>query len=220
MWLVSPLRSRMGAQQSWTRISLSQEADLQKLAEVCGLKECSCSPSFLCCTFPSSSSSAQSRRSQENGQIASSLEELFLAHDLNNDGLLGEDELIEMNCIIARLHHGDNADLKDVRAKYKELFRTHLDPSGCPVPLNIFCAYMQRVLHGLDKDVAAQEMILDHFVAEVQSARRTMELQGSFCDQVSVQSVPFDTSPISFCNTRYALPSQSPRRCTFEYPPL
>ena len=40
--------------------------------------------------------------------------ELFLLQDLDGDGLLGEDELVQINLTIAVLHHGDGADLVKV----------------------------------------------------------------------------------------------------------
>ena len=56
--------------------------------------------------------------------------ELFLLHDLDGDGLLGEDELVQINLTIAVLHHGDNADLVHVEDSYRAMFREQFSPEG------------------------------------------------------------------------------------------
>merc|ERR1719476_354424 len=40
--------------------------------------------------------------------------QLFHVHDLNGDGLLGEDELVSMNQRIAVLHYGNEVDLGSI----------------------------------------------------------------------------------------------------------
>ena len=56
--------------------------------------------------------------------------ELFALHDLNGDGLLGEDELVQINLTIATLHHGEAVDLLEVEDAYRALFREKLNPDG------------------------------------------------------------------------------------------
>ena len=56
--------------------------------------------------------------------------ELFLLQDLDGDGLLGEDELVQINLTIAVLHHGDGADLVKVEDAYRAMFREKLNPDG------------------------------------------------------------------------------------------
>lgn len=103
--------------------------------------------------------------------------ELFRVHDLNGNGLLEEQELVALNEKIAYLHHGDGTDLQEVAAKYRELFRSKLDPDGRPVPYAVFRAYAREVLDGLDPDPDAQELILEHFVEEAISACRALPLE-------------------------------------------
>jgi len=112
--------------------------------------------------------------------------ELFWMHDLNNDGMLDEDELIRLNQKIAVLHHGKHADPLAVEAKYRALFRARLHPKGEPVPFQIFRAYALEVLWALDPDdLEAQEMIIEQFVAEATSGRQACELERLAC-QVSL----------------------------------
>jgi len=99
------------------------------------------------------------------------LEDLFRLHDLNRNGVLEEMELIKLNEKITMLHFGKDADKTAVRAKYKDLFRTKLDPHGDPVPYEKFRDYMMETLQGLDTDTRAQELIMEQFIAEAQSAR-------------------------------------------------
>lgn len=113
------------------------------------------------------------------GQGQNRLEDLFLElfrlHDLDGDGALEESELIHLNEQIAVLHHGPEADLCDVRLKYRELFRTRLDPEGSGiVHYKAFEKYAREVLDRLDPDTEAQEMILEQFVAEARSARHAL----------------------------------------------
>jgi len=103
--------------------------------------------------------------------------ELFRLHDLNNDGVLEEIELIKLNQKIAMLHHGLDTDTSEVRSKYRSLFRDKLDPNGDPVPYETFRAYAREVLQGLDPDPEAQEMILEQFVAEAQTGRQAINLE-------------------------------------------
>mmetsp|Transcript_34939 Transcript_34939/g.99777 ORF Transcript_34939/g.99777 Transcript_34939/m.99777 type:complete len:226 (-) Transcript_34939:90-767(-) len=101
--------------------------------------------------------------------------ELFRLHDLNDNGLLEELELIKLNEKIAILHHGKDTDVREVREKYRSLFRSKLDPHGLPVPFEIFHAYTREMVDSLDTDPEAQEMILEQFVAEANSGRQAFD---------------------------------------------
>ena len=48
----------------------------------------------------------------------------FKLQDLNSNGWLEESELIELNEIIAVLHHGDDVDREVLQAKYRQLYRS------------------------------------------------------------------------------------------------
>merc|ERR1711971_619440 len=103
--------------------------------------------------------------------------ELFKAHDLNDDGMLQEMELIRLNEQIAMLHHGKSGEeIAEVRETYHKLFRTKLDPEGRPVPYEVFRKYARGVLEELDTDPEAQEMILEQFVAEAKAGRDAMDV--------------------------------------------
>eukprot|EP00929_Paragymnodinium_shiwhaense_P070542 TRINITY_DN35718_c0_g2_i2.p1 TRINITY_DN35718_c0_g2~~TRINITY_DN35718_c0_g2_i2.p1 ORF type:complete len:387 (+),score=91.07 TRINITY_DN35718_c0_g2_i2:88-1161(+) len=110
-------------------------------------------------------------RAEARLKLEGMMQELFGLHDLNQDGVLDELELIKLNQKIALLHHGKDADKGEVKAKFTELFRSKLDPEGRPVPFETFRAYMQQVLVELDKDVLAQEYILEQFILEARSGR-------------------------------------------------
>jgi len=103
------------------------------------------------------------------------LEELFNLQDLNSNGLLEESELIELNEIIAVLHYGADVDRGLLQKKYRNLFRQNLDPLGRPVAFPIFKQHMTKVLSDYDPDMAAQEMIVEQFIAEAQLARRLVD---------------------------------------------
>jgi len=107
----------------------------------------------------------------DSEQLEEMLQELFRLHDLNGNGALEEDELVQLNSKVAMLHHGRDTDLEAVKAKYRGLFREKLDPLGRPVGYATFRGYVQQVLNGLDKNPTAQEMIVEQFVAEAGSAR-------------------------------------------------
>merc|ERR1712086_548297 len=76
--------------------------------------------------------------------------ELFNLHDLNQDGVLDEMELIKLNEKIAMLHHGKDADKSEVKAKFRELFRSKLSPDGRPIPFETFRDYTTKLLQELD----------------------------------------------------------------------
>lgn len=105
--------------------------------------------------------------------------DLFRLQDLNGNGLLEEQELMNLNEKIAILHHGADVDVGEIQAHYRSLFREKLDPLGLPVPFRIFRDYARGVLEGLDRDPEAQEMILEQFVAEALAAREAMQPPGA-----------------------------------------
>jgi len=102
------------------------------------------------------------------------LRELFALQDLNSDGVLDETELVMLNERIAVLHYGSNVDRAALRAKYSALFRAHLDADGRPIAFQKFSQYMMEVLHAVDPDPFAQEMILEQFILEAAAAREMM----------------------------------------------
>lgn len=99
------------------------------------------------------------------------LKDLFRLHDLNNNGLLEEEELVQLNMKVALLHYGSNVDNEAVERKYRALFRSKLSPEGLPVSFMIFRRHVMQVLENLDSDPLAHEMILEQFVAEADAAR-------------------------------------------------
>lgn len=119
----------------------------------------------------------QQRRAQQALRVDQLVEELFRLHDLNHNGVLEEEELIKLNEKIAQLHYGADTDKRAVREKFRNLFRTELDPNGQPVPFSRFRGYMTRVLDGIDRSKAAQELILEQFVEEAKSGRLAFHCQ-------------------------------------------
>jgi hypothetical protein len=129
----------------------------------------------------------ESRRERMRAQLEDGLEELFNLHDLNRNGLLEELELIKLNEKIAMLHYGKDADRAAVRAKYQELFRSHLDAEGQPIEFPTFRDYMFKVLEELDQDSQAQGLILEQFIAEARSGRFAFHCKSFY----SVSDEPF-----------------------------
>jgi len=122
---------------------------------------------------------------------------LFRLHDLNSNGLLEEEELVQLNSKVAMLHYGKDTDLVAVKAKYRALFREKLDAEGRPVPYPIFRRYVLQVLDGLDPDPLAQEMIVEQFSAEARSARAVFHVDSfasssdqKFLSKLSIPSFP------------------------------
>lgn len=83
--------------------------------------------------------------------------QLFNLQDANADGVLEEAELALLNDKIARLRRGTTG---------RALFRDRLDKFGRPVPYATFRKYVLQILQELDSDEAAQEILLEQFVAE------------------------------------------------------
>lgn len=117
------------------------------------------------------SSAASSRQSEAFLKLEPLMQELFELQDLNKNGVLEEDELIKLNEKIAMLHYGKDTDRITVKQKYKDLFRSKLDPNGEPVPFPTFRRYMLGLLDDMDRDRLAQELILEQFIAEAKSGR-------------------------------------------------
>jgi len=99
------------------------------------------------------------------------VEELFALHDISQDGTLSEDGLIRLNEKIAILHGGGDVDHGAVTAKYRKIYRRHLDPDGKPVAFPMFHSYMLDQLGQLDKDSVAHEMIMESLISEARLGR-------------------------------------------------
>jgi len=97
------------------------------------------------------------------------IRQLFNLQDLNADGLIQESELRHS---IASLRQGQavNSALS-MRTAGRALFLNRLDAYGRPVPYPTFRKYVLQILQELDPDEAAQEIILDQFVAEANMSR-------------------------------------------------
>jgi len=135
----------------------------------------------------------RTRKSQDNltEKLAALVGELFSLQDLNSDGVLDEQELVKLNEKIAMLHYGKDIDRNAVKEKYRSVFREHLDAEGRPVPMAVFSRYVQKVLHEVDPDPAAQELILEQFIAEAQSGREMFRCNSFFSvtdNQVEIKS--------------------------------
>lgn len=126
---------------------------------------------------PSATGGRRSREAPKVGaqRLEELTQELFRLHDLNDNGLLEELELIKLNEKIAILHHGKDTDIQAVRSKYRSLFRSKLNPDGQPVPYETFRVYTREMVDSLDTDPEAQEMMLEQFVAEAYSGRRAFD---------------------------------------------
>mmetsp|Transcript_6215 Transcript_6215/g.17344 ORF Transcript_6215/g.17344 Transcript_6215/m.17344 type:complete len:150 (-) Transcript_6215:407-856(-) len=98
------------------------------------------------------------------------VEELFALHDIADDGTLSEDGLIRLNEKISMLHCGE-VDRNAVKAKYRNIFRSELDPQGKPVRYTKFHRYMIDMLEKLDRDSIAQEMIIESLIMEARLGR-------------------------------------------------
>eukprot|EP00931_Biecheleriopsis_adriatica_P013850 TRINITY_DN115366_c0_g1_i1.p1 TRINITY_DN115366_c0_g1~~TRINITY_DN115366_c0_g1_i1.p1 ORF type:complete len:207 (+),score=44.89 TRINITY_DN115366_c0_g1_i1:46-666(+) len=105
-------------------------------------------------------------------QLEELVSKLFELHDLRQDGKLDQRELVKLNEKIAKLHYGKKKfDKEEIKTRYETLFRDKLDASGRPVPFKVFRKYMLSLLNEMDTDRNSQEMILEQFIAEAQSAR-------------------------------------------------
>lgn len=111
------------------------------------------------------------RRAAQVQRVEELVEELFRMHDLNQNGVLEEVELIKLNEKIAMLHYGSDTDKNAIKEKFSNLFRAELDKDGRPVPYQKFRGYMLKLLDGIDRSKAAQELILEQFVEEAKSGR-------------------------------------------------
>eukprot|EP00445_Apocalathium_hangoei_P004352 CAMPEP_0203866152 /NCGR_PEP_ID=MMETSP0359-20131031/15779_1 /ASSEMBLY_ACC=CAM_ASM_000338 /TAXON_ID=268821 /ORGANISM="Scrippsiella Hangoei, Strain SHTV-5" /LENGTH=191 /DNA_ID=CAMNT_0050784191 /DNA_START=30 /DNA_END=605 /DNA_ORIENTATION=- len=102
------------------------------------------------------------------------IEQLFRLHDLNSDGALAESELVVLNQAVAFLHHGASVDFDEVATRFSELFRK-LSPEGHPLTFATFREHVHQVLIGIDSNPMGQEMMIEQFVAEAESARVVCE---------------------------------------------
>mmetsp|Transcript_25668 Transcript_25668/g.59326 ORF Transcript_25668/g.59326 Transcript_25668/m.59326 type:complete len:224 (-) Transcript_25668:65-736(-) len=121
------------------------------------------------------------------GRLESLSKALFLLHDLNGNGVLEEQELVTLNEYLAYLHHGDGVDAREVEQKYQKIFRARLNRDGRPVPFETFRTYLINLLNDIDGDLAAQEMILEQFIAEAELARTVCFLR---CSRAHLNSAP------------------------------
>mmetsp|Transcript_25124 Transcript_25124/g.66448 ORF Transcript_25124/g.66448 Transcript_25124/m.66448 type:complete len:256 (-) Transcript_25124:50-817(-) len=148
-----------------------------------------------------------------NPQLEAQIQELFRLHDLNANGVLEEEELVQLNAKVALLHYGRDVDMAAVKEKYRRLFREKLDPQGRPVPYAVFRRYVLTVLDGLDTDPVAQEMIVEQFAAEAKSARAVFHAPSfaSSSDQSFTSKISFQSLANFPSRERYP-PSPDPRR--------
>jgi len=142
------------------------------------------------------------------------LRELFQLHDLNGDGVLEEDELVQLNAKVAMLNLGTSVDTRPVKEKYRTVFREELNSDGEPVPYLGFRKYMLEVLDSTDPDPAAQELILEQQVEVARSARGAFRIS-SFESVSDAVFMPFlrepgpvlhshvgvNMSPVARCNS-------------------
>lgn len=124
---------------------------------------------------PSASEPPEPRTSSQD-KVELLLQELFRLHDLKNNGMLEEGELIKMNEKVSLLHYGkEGTDKAAIQEKYRGIFRKQLNPAGEPVPFATFAKYMTEVLDEIDRNPDAQIMMLEQFCAEAELARGTFQ---------------------------------------------
>lgn len=150
-----------------------------------------------------SSWSKASCRARHAG-LEARIRELFRLHDLNGNGTLEEDELVQLNAKVALLHYGHDVDMQAVKDKYRKLFREKLDSDGRAVSFAVFRRYLLEVLDGVDSDPSAQEMIAEQFTIEAQAARQVFHLPSfhSFSDAQYLATISpparwSDASPVA-----------------------
>lgn len=118
----------------------------------------------------------RARGAEPGPQLETLIEELFRAQDLKSDGMLDEDELVELNQAVAGVHDSRDGQespdkMQSVQRKYSNLFRENFDSEGRPVPYARFRSYMLEVLDQIDRNEEAQEMMVEQFLAEARLAR-------------------------------------------------
>merc|ERR1719162_2885879 len=108
------------------------------------------------------------------------------------------------------LHYGRDTDKNAIREKFSNLFRAELDKDGRPVPYQKFRGYMLKLLDGIDRSKAAQELILEQFVEEAKSGRLAFHCQ-SF---QSISDEPFASHGMSSqVRRQHSVQEPSPGRC-------
>lgn len=122
-------------------------------------------------------------------QLEHLIGELFRAHDLNGNGLLEEEELVQLNLKVAMLHYGKDVNKEEVRLKYKTIFREKLDEGGGAVEFVVFRRYVLSALDQMEPDPVAQEMIVEQFLQEAKCARATFHCP-SFASSADGQYLP------------------------------
>lgn len=107
------------------------------------------------------------------------VQDLFRIQDLNGNGLLEERELIKLNEKVDIVHYGKEANKAAVKEKFRTLFREKLDASGQPVPYPVFRNYILQMLGEIDTHEDAQELMMEQFIAEAETARATFHIGSS-----------------------------------------
>jgi len=132
-------------------------------------------------------------------RISEMIDTLFRLHDLNENGVLEEEELVQLNKKVAIMHHGKGVDTDQVREKYHALFRNELDATGEPVGVEKFRDYTLRVLRAIDSDASAQQMILEQWIAEAALGRASFAVPSfhSFSDLPFLLARSFSQDPVS-----------------------
>jgi len=127
------------------------------------------------------------------------MHELFGLHDLDGNGTLEEIELIKLNEKIAMLHYGKDTDKIAIEQKYRDLFRSKLDPNGEAVGYLPFRRYLKDVLDSVDTDPNAHEMMLEQFIAEAQTGRQMFGIasMSSISDAPFLANLNFDDRPLA-----------------------
>lgn len=136
-------------------------------------------------------------------ELERQVQALFRLHDLNKNGYLEEEELIQLNKKTAKLHYGKNVNGKEVEVKYQELFRKSLDANGRPVPYQTFRTYMYATLDAWDPDKEAQQMIIEQLIAEASLARACFHSPSleSISDAPYLSTISFDEAVLSAPST-------------------
>lgn len=124
---------------------------------------------------------------EEVGIVDELIEKLFEMQDLNGNGFLEEEELVQLNKKVAILHSGKDFDKAAVKAKFQGLFR-ELDADGEPVPISTFKEHIRDVLRSIDRHEDAQVLILEQWLMEADLARQTFRQMPSMH---SLSDLPF-----------------------------
>jgi hypothetical protein len=127
--------------------------------------------------------------------------QLFRLQDLNGNGFLEEEELVQLNKKLAMLHTGKDVDKEAVKEKFQRLFRRSLDANGEPVPVQTFSTHIREVLNAIDTNEQAQEFILEQWVLEAELARHSFRQpsMNSLADLPFLLLMPKDEGSRTWC---------------------